>query len=352
MADIANSATLPPAAPPPLPAPVAPGHLTLPSPPPLEGPPGPPPPLPGEEDNPWRFGWRYVRRLLPDGSETYDQVPLSWDDLLYPEEEDFVVQKPPHKRDADYCEHVLRTVHRGVPGALVLGDCCIDFGAAGVKTLGPDVVVLFGVRQQMEPDEGTFSIIRHGGRPVLVIEVASPDTRGHDLANKPDLYFLAGVEKYVILDRGWRGTDPPRLLGYQRGTHGWLTLPPDARGRLDLAPVGVLLGLEGDRPCLYTARTGERLRNLEEAEDKIQEEAQARADAEARAKDAEAKARPTPRPGPRTPRPEPATRPRLAPTPRPRPRTPRPSQGRRPAHRRPAGTPPDPGGRNPQPASQ
>ncbi len=274
MADLANSAAAPPSVP---------GHVTPPT-------PGPPPPEPGEEKDPFRFGWRYVRRTLPDGSETYDQVPLSWDDLLYPEEEDFVVQKRPHKRDADYCEYALRIFHDGVPGAVVLGDHLIDFGVAGLRPLGPDVVVLYGVRQWLQ-NEGTFDVARDGGRPVAVIEVASPSTRDHDLLNKPALYYRAGVEKYVIVDRGRRGEEPPRLIGFQRGSQGWLPLPPDARGRLDLAPVGVLIGLEGDQPWLYNARTGERLRNQEESEAKAEEEVRARADAEARAKDAEARAK-------------------------------------------------------------
>ena len=45
------------------------------------------------KDDPFRYGWRYVRRTQPDGTEVVDQVPLSLDDLLYPEEGDFVVQE-------------------------------------------------------------------------------------------------------------------------------------------------------------------------------------------------------------------------------------------------------------------
>ncbi len=315
MADVANIDA----------SPVSPGHLTLPLPLPFDpARVGPPPAKSGEENDPYRFGWRYVRRELADGREVYDQVPLSWEDLLYPEEEDFVVESPTHRRDYNYCHDALETLYRDDGSVVVLGNCRIDFAAAGVRPLGPDVVVLFGVHQWLR--QATFEVAVEGGWPVVVIEVSSPSTRSHDLANKPDLYYRAGVEKYVIVDRGWQGTDPPRLIGYQRGPQGWLRLPADPRGWLDLSPVSVFLGLEGDRAWLYHAATGTRLpdltgatiakenaeakvrdaeeqiRDAEEkirdeakaradAEGKVRDEVKARADAEAKARDAEAKAR-------------------------------------------------------------
>ena len=97
-----------------------------------------------------------------------------------------------------------------------------------------------------------------GGRPVLVVEIAAPSTRVYDLGIKLDMYYQVGVQKYVIVDRGPQGDDPVRLLGCQRGPGGWLPLPPDAQGRLDLAPVGLLLGTAEDRPWLYDAVTGAR----------------------------------------------------------------------------------------------
>jgi Uma2 family endonuclease len=249
-----------------------------------------------EEDDPFRYGWRYVRRTRPDGTEDVDLVPLTLEDLLYPEEDDFVVQKPPHFRDVVYFHGALETYYAGQPGVVVLGDCRVDWGVAGVRPLGPDILVLFDVNQWFQ--RGTFRIAEEGGRPVLVLEVASPSTRVHDLGAKIDLYYQAGVERYVLVDRGPQGKDPVRLKGYQRGPQGWLEVPPDAQGRLSLAPVGLLLGIEDDRPWLYDAATGQRLPDRSElaqaradAEAKAREEAQARADAEVKARDAEAKAR-------------------------------------------------------------
>ena len=60
-----------------------------------------------EADDPFRYGWRYVRRIQPDGTEVIDEVPLTLEDLLYPEEGDFVVQEPWHTQDFTYCYSAL-----------------------------------------------------------------------------------------------------------------------------------------------------------------------------------------------------------------------------------------------------
>ena len=90
------------------------------------------------------YGWRYLKRTQPDGIEKYEEVPLRKEDLLYPEEGDTVVQKPPHMRNLEYCHINLMAWYRDDPSVVVLGDCRIDFGAAGVQPLGPDIVALFG----------------------------------------------------------------------------------------------------------------------------------------------------------------------------------------------------------------
>ena len=103
-----------------------------------------------------------------------------------------------------------------------------------------------------------------------------------------------------------------RLLGYERGPQRWRRLRLDAQGRLDLAPVGMKPGLEGERPWLYDAVTGVRAPDRTEwqhllsatetrataaesrataAETRAQDEAQARAALEARVRALEAQLR-------------------------------------------------------------
>lgn len=234
------------------------------------------------EDEPF-YGWRYVRHLRPNGTEVIEEVPLREEDLLYPEEGDFVVYEPVHTRDFIYCHSTLEAFYAPQPTVVVLGDCRVDWGVAGVRPLGPDILVLFDVRQ-WQPRRATFRLAEDGGQPVLVLEIASPNTRKYDLGIKRTLYYRVGVQKYVIVDRGPRNNAPVRLRGYQRGPTGWRLLRPDAQGRLDLAPVGFQLGIEDDRPWLYDATTGVR------APDRIEWQ-QALTDAETRAREAEARTR-------------------------------------------------------------
>ncbi|MFI5454793.1 MAG: hypothetical protein ACHRXM_05020 [Isosphaerales bacterium] len=54
------------------------------------------PPPPEEPPDPFRYGWRYVRVQRLDGTESFDQVPLALEDVLFPETGDFLVQTDPH----------------------------------------------------------------------------------------------------------------------------------------------------------------------------------------------------------------------------------------------------------------
>jgi len=125
---------------------------------------------------------------------------------------------------------------------------------------------------------------------MLVVEITSPSTRRNDLGIKREFYYRVGVQKYVIVDRGPGGEDPVRLLGFQRGATDWLPLPPDAQGRLNLAPVGLCMGVEDDRPWLYDAVTGAREPDRPEWRHALTEARERMQDAETRAQDAEARA--------------------------------------------------------------
>jgi colicin import membrane protein len=241
-----------------------------------------------EADDPFRYGWRYVRRTQSDGTTVIDEIPLTRDDLLYPEEGDFVVQEPWHTQDFTYCYSALTAWFAAQPDVVVLGDCRVDWGVAGMRPLGPDVVVLYGVPHWRR--RATFHLADEGGIPVLVLEIASPSTRNNDLGIKRAFYYQAGVQKYVIVDRGPDGEDPVRLIGYQRGPTDWLPFSPDAEGRLDLAPVGLFMGIEDDRPWFYDTVTGEKEPDRPEWRQALAEARERAQDAEVRAQDAEVRA--------------------------------------------------------------
>lgn len=207
-------------------------------------------PLEPPEADPYRYGWRNVKQTLPDGTETYEQVPLTEEDLLYPEEGDFIVTKDSHDEDRMYLKSVWKARYANDPSVAVISDCRVAWDVPGVRPLGPDVTVFFGVRRHI--DWGTFDVAVEGVRPKLITEITSPDTRHNDLVIKVDLYYRVGVEYYVIADAVERqGQRVVTLIGYRRGEHGFERMPLDERGWLWLEAVQMWLGVENARLVLY-----------------------------------------------------------------------------------------------------
>jgi colicin import membrane protein len=241
------------------------------------------------EDDPFRYGWRYVRRVQPDGSEEFDQIPLTLEDVLHPEEEDFHVQADGHEVDCSYLRQVARARVAGDPSAWVLRDCRVAWDVPGLRAHGPDIAVIFGIRRRS--DWSTFDVAEEGVRPSLIIEVTSPDTRHNDLVKKVEHYARAGVPHYVIADaRGAHRERRLTLIAYRLGPDGYELQPPDDQGRAWLEPIGVWLGIEpdpevgGERLVCFDPETGERI------EDDLQIRLSLAAEVRARRAEAEARA--------------------------------------------------------------
>jgi Uma2 family endonuclease len=180
------------------------------------------------------------------------QVPLTQEDILHPQEEDFIVQTPLHDAACHYLRSVLRRWADARPNTVVLHDCRIDWGVEGVKPHGPDLPVFEGVTGEWDPGQGTFYPAQVGGRVILVIEVTSPSTRNTDLDEKVLEYYRAGVPFYAIFDfRTVEGVRQVRLLGYRATPEGYVRVPLDAQGRLWLEPVRLWLAVEGDRAVCF-----------------------------------------------------------------------------------------------------
>jgi colicin import membrane protein len=241
---------------------------------------GPPP------DDPYFYGFRYVRREGPDGS-VLEQVPLTREDVLHPQEGDHVMQNDPHERWRRYLADVFAARLAGDPGVEVVSDLAIDWGVPGLRPLGPDIAVIPGVRARRP--WATFDVTEEGARPALIVEITSPATADTDRAEKFEIYASVGVDQYVIVDavRG-RRFSPPRLVGYRRDPTEYREMTPDARGRLWLEPARLWLGVhegevvcydEADRPLSdYSALTQE----LSAAEQRVMAADERAAAAEAR----------------------------------------------------------------------
>jgi colicin import membrane protein len=233
--------------------------------------------------DPFRYGWRHVVRKLPDGRVELDQIPLTLEDLLFPEEGDFAVQYPSHINDCFHLKIIFDAWLAGDPEALVLSDCRVDWNLPGVRPLGPDIAVFLGVPSDF--DRGTLRLAVDGARPVLVIEVTSPDTRKNDFGIKKDFYHRAGVPLYVIVDArpGPKGRRA-RLHGFRHGPEGYQPIAPDEQGRIWLGPpLGLGLAIIDGRVACIDGRTGEPVADY-------QEQARARAESDARAAESNARA--------------------------------------------------------------
>lgn len=252
--------------------------------------------VPSSADDPFRYGWRYVKHVGQDGVTTFEQVPLTLEDVLHPQEEDFIVHSEEHQRRQTYLYDVSRTQVVSDPTAVVLSDVRIAWDIPGLGAHGPDIAVIFGVRERK--NWSTFDVAVEGVRPELIIELASPETASTDCSDKLDEYDLAGVPFYVIVDALLPRSQPQlRILGFQRGPNGYHGLAPDERGRLWLPPIRTWLGIEhgeiicydehdqplGDYRALALALAAETLSRAAEAE--------ARAAAERRAAELEVRLR-------------------------------------------------------------
>ncbi len=200
--------------------------------------------------DPFPYGWRYIKRDLASGSFTYDQVPLTLEDVLHPQEGDQIMHNDMHQRICTYLYNVIRGLLAAFPSAVVLQDVRVAWDVPELRPHGPDIAVIFGVAERK--NWSTFDVSKEGVRPTLIIEVTSPETRRLDLTEKQEEYDLAGVEYYIIVDLvRRRGQVFPLLLGYRQTIDTYTLLSPDATGRIWIEPLKIWLGLDGQHVIAY-----------------------------------------------------------------------------------------------------
>jgi colicin import membrane protein len=208
-------------------------------------------------------------------------VPLTPEDVLHPKKGDHILENTQQERDRRYLADVLKWRLSGNPQALVLSDCLIDWGVRGLGNHSPDISVFDGVNDPHHRNWGTFVVTAEGARPVLAIEIVSPDVhdrraRDNDVVIKVQEYYRARVPLYALVDQEQVG-GPRRIVGYRRGTRKYVSIPLDEQGRLLLEPVRLLMGLRDDRVVCWDADTGEEIPDFADAMARLRElEARAR----------------------------------------------------------------------------
>lgn len=203
-----------------------------------------------DQSDPYRYGWRYVRRDNPDGTYVMEQVPLTLEDVLHPQEGDQVTHNDAHQRRRRYLCNVLEMRLAHDPTAVVLDDVRVAWDTPELRPHGPDIAVIIGVHEHK--NWSTFDVGLEGVRPALIIELTSPETASIDRSNKLQEYELAGVPLYIIVDGVTSRRQPAlRLLGYTQTPNGYQVLAPNAQGWLWLAPVAMWLGIEDNEIVCY-----------------------------------------------------------------------------------------------------
>ncbi|MBS1252044.1 MAG: hypothetical protein MAG451_01080 [Anaerolineales bacterium] len=232
--------------------------------------------------DPYPYGWRYVEYTLPDGRPKWKRVPLTLEDILHPQVEDFRMHSDEHQQICIYLYNVLVAILDRISHSVVLHDVRVAWDHPTIRPHGPDIAVIFDVRERR--NWSTFDEAEEGTRPSLIIEVTSPGTRQVDLEDKVDHYARVGAPYYAIVDIYQEGGETKRrLLGYELTPAGYANLPLNDRGWLWLDPVRLWLGIRGDRVACY-----------DEKGDLIEDYTRvtaARAEAEARAHHLEAELR-------------------------------------------------------------
>jgi Uma2 family endonuclease len=238
-----------------------------------------PEPVPTAE-NPYALGWRYTRD--PDAEDW--RVPLTEDDLVFPQEDDFVVNNQAHDDDRFYLTAVFRRRIEGRPELRLLSDHLIDFQHPSLsKYLGPDLILFNGEARPWDKGEAVFPVEDMKARPLFVVEITSPSTRRMDLTRKMHLFYLVGVPLYVLIDLPTGGgRNPVGIVAFQAGPAAYERLPSEPDGRVWLEVVEVFLAVEDDHVVCYD-RVGTRIPNYAEL-------TRDRDDAHRRAAEAEARA--------------------------------------------------------------
>ena len=91
----------------------------------------PPSPVPAPptaaKENPYRYGYRIITKPRPDGGVQAEQVPLTLEDVLHPQEGDFITDNRLQKLECRYLGDVLEERLDRVNGGLILQDVLVDW---------------------------------------------------------------------------------------------------------------------------------------------------------------------------------------------------------------------------------
>ena len=221
-------------------------------------------------------GWRFVDVIQPNGTTLRQQVPLTSEEFLHPQDGFHLPNSTFHDDVASHVKDILTRRYANDPTTGVFRDLLIEWDIEGQGNLCPDTFVVFGITNK-EQNRSKFIVANEGVRPAFVVEVVSPRYRKEDRETKVIEYARTRVQEYVIIDRRTqRGQIIEEVLGYRLVDGLYQPIAPDEEGRIRCDTVGLLMSLQEGRLVIEDATTGERLLSsleLEAAKESAEQQA-------------------------------------------------------------------------------
>jgi Uma2 family endonuclease len=218
----------------------------------------------------YRYGWRERREIAPDGTEKLCWDPLTYQDLLDPQEGDVIAEDTVHRSVTEDMARILKRRYERDPTVAVWCNLKILFRIPGVTTgPGPDICLVEGVWDR-DLLRTSFRFGEEPGKVRLVVEVVSEATLQKDYHDLLAVYGPLGVEEYVaVWPVGLYPQGPFELRGWRRDpASGRLrAIRPEPDGRLRSRVTGLLFGTgeDGWGLELWDAATGKRLTSAEDS---------------------------------------------------------------------------------------
>ncbi len=227
------------------------------------------PELQDDKDDPYYYGWRERWEKSPDGAEKLRLIPLTYKDLLDPQEGDRVTEDSIHRSVTDIVAGILTRRYEKESTVAVWRNLKLNFVIPGLTSgPGPDICLMRGVRDR-DRKRTSFRLGEEPGEVRLGVEVVSQKSAQKDYKDILKIYARIGMEEYIaIRAEGLYLEDRFELRGWRRNpkTKRMNRMRPDRQGRLHSKTTGLLFGTGADGCGLVIsdALTGERLRTPDE----------------------------------------------------------------------------------------
>lgn len=231
--------------------------------------------IPSNEPN-WDLGWRYETVRTASGKEEVITVPLTPDEALHPEEGYIMPMNTDHARITQELHEMLGAYYHNHPTVTVFDDLVFKWDHAEIRSFSPDIAIVPHVRNPAAT-RGEFRVAEEGTRPLLVIEVVSPQSRHGDRVIKVRDYPQVGVQEYIYIDH-WerRGQSIWEIAGFRLAGDRYLPIIPDEDGAIYCETINLRIGIEDGKVWIEDGNTGKELLTHQKTQEALQAEAEAR----------------------------------------------------------------------------